>query len=117
MVRPHISIHLMYLRTKMPQYHHRRLILPQEQAPDQEFEVLERVVVVICVELDDDHIGQIGDMVAVAEAKVCRVDAAHGTICDLRRRVREDRVPPFEKTGRVARRREGVVSGTMTCRY
>ena len=69
-LRTNISVRLVHLRAKVAEDNHRGLVGSEEDGADEQFEVLERVFVIIRVELDDDHVRYIRDMMAVAVTKV-----------------------------------------------
>ena len=72
--------------------------------------------IVVRVELDDDEVGDGGDVVGVAEGEVCGVCATHGAVGELGGGMGEDAVPPLEEAGWVAFGRYGVVSGAVAGR-
>jgi hypothetical protein len=93
---------LVDLRAKVAQDHDGRLVGAEEDGAHEELEVLERILVVVDVKLEDDHVRLVWDVVCVAVAKVVRVHAAHRAVRDLGRRVREHVVPPLQEAGGVA---------------
>jgi hypothetical protein len=74
------------------------------------------VRLVIRIELDDNEIGIVREVVSTAESEVLRVGLTNGTVGELRGGMREKGIPPVEKNGGIATRRNWVATGTMTRR-
>ena len=72
--------------------------------------------IVVRVELDDDEVGDVWDVVGVAEGEVGRAGAAHGAVGELGGGVGEDAVPPGEEARGVAGGREGLIACAMAGR-
>lgn len=52
---------------------------------------------IVCIEFDNDEVGDIRQMVRVAETKVARVGSAHSAVRQLCSWMREHGVPPLEE--------------------
>jgi hypothetical protein len=63
---------------------------------------MENVRSVVSVKFDDNKVGDVWEVVRVAEAKVARVGLAHGTVGQFSRGVGEYGVPPLEELGWIA---------------
>ena len=72
---------------------------------------------VLAIQLDDDEVGDIWEVVCIAEPKVSRASASHGPVGEFCGGVGEDGVPPFKEKRRVAARRNGIVAGSVAGRY
>lgn len=65
-----ITIYGVDLRGEVAEDDDGGLVRAKEEGADEQLKVLKRVLIVICVKLDDDHVCHVGEVVRGAVAKV-----------------------------------------------
>ena len=71
---------------------------------------------VLAIQLNDDEVGDVWEVVCVAEPEVSGAGASHGSVGEFCGGVGEDGVPPVKEKSRITTRRNGIVPGTVARR-